>query len=523
MKRGALRMGGPQVPVFPVTLIRLLLLVLVGAPAFGLIVLALGMGGFGAGEGLVFSAVLRETLWESALFLAGIAAVCTVFGVLPAWFVSHYALPGRRVLDVLLVLPLSVPTYLAAFIAVEFFDFFGPGGQLYRALGGQGALPIRSLPAAVLVMASVLYPYVYLPCRLAFSHSGRNLLDAARLLGAGGGRLFFSVAVPLAAPAITGGLVLAVIEALNDVGAVEHLGVASVSLAARDLWLNRGNLAGAAQLALLTIAFIGVLRVLAPGLRQQTQRPGPPVQLQRVRGPRAVLVWGVILLPLLAGFVLPVGYLLVLLVQNPPASLVPFWRAGTGSFLLAGGVALATGGLASAFALTLRVLPTRGWALRLVLFGYAVPGTLLALALFPLFRALDSVVAITGTFVPLVLALSVRFTGIAATQTCQALAHLPQTMDWAGRLNGASGLWLAIRVHWPMMRPGLWSGMILVFLDAVKELPASLLLRPLNFETLATRAYGLASAGMFERAALEALVTIALGAVVAGMLRARAL
>ncbi|MCA0400225.1 MAG: iron ABC transporter permease [Proteobacteria bacterium] len=503
------------------------------APAAGFLSL---MAGGALSNVLAFSPIQLNAMREMSLLLAGIAVLAGSMGLISAWLVSIYDFPLRRLIEVALVLPLAFPTYLAAFVAVDLLDFFGPVQSLWRWLIGAKTLAdyrffeVRSLPGAIIVLSLVLFPYVYVPCRLVFSQGGRNVIDAARLLGARGAALFLKVGAPLAMPAILAGLVLAMLEAINDIGATEHLGVSSFSVVIRDLWLNRFDLPSAARLAGLLLGIVALLVVVEARLgRRKSASPRNVAHPRPIRlgGWQAVLACFLTGMPVLLGFVIPAGFLVwrAFLYAGQQAAWQEFALASLSSLTLATGVTAAVLVLSAALAIAMRIAPRLAVSNRIAAFGYAIPGTVLVLALFPVFRTLDDALslvgsgaAISGTLGAIILALCVRFLGLGASQAGFALRRLPRSIDWVARIHGMNDLRLALRVHLPAMMPGLMLGGTLIFIDAVKELPATLLLRPLNFETLATRAYAQASAGAFEHAALDSLAILALSGIAALML-----
>ncbi|HRK25270.1 MAG TPA: ABC transporter permease subunit, partial [Beijerinckiaceae bacterium] len=258
---------------------------LLTAPLAGLAALAFGPA---AGTHLGWNAGLAATLQETLLLLAGVGILSAAIGVGAAWLIASYRFPGREVLAVMLVLPLALPTYLAAYVAVELTDYFGPVQRMLRwALGVSSRsdywfFEVRTLPGAIIILSLVLYPYIYLPARLMFERQVGRIIYAARLHGAVGARLFFRIALPLARPAVAAGTAFALLETLNDVGAVEHLGVQSLSLTVRSLWLNRGNLPGAAQVALGCLVLVGGILIAEYALRRHASyassaRAGAPL------------------------------------------------------------------------------------------------------------------------------------------------------------------------------------------------------------------------------------------------------
>jgi iron(III) transport system permease protein len=510
-----------------------LLLVLAGLPALGFLSL---MGGDALTRALVLTPFQLNAIRETGLLLAGVGLLAGSMGLVSAWLVAIYAFPGRRVLDVALVLPLAFPTYLAAFVAVDLFDFFGPVQTLWRALVGAGPLganrflEMRSLPGAVGVLALVLFPYVYVSCRLLFAHGGRNVIDAARLLGARGFGLFFRIGLPLARPALTAGLVLVALETINDIGASEHLGVSSLSVVIRDLWLNRGDLPAAARMAgvlILVVTLVMLAHRPEAARRHGTARPAARPRPVQLRGPAAWAASFFAGMPVLLGFVLPAGFLLWRAVgyAGRQAPIAEFASAALSTLMLALLVALIVMVAGAMLAIAIRIAPGLAPAGKVAALGYAIPGTVLVLSVFPVLRAADDALAaagltlaLSGSLAGLVYALSARFAGIGAGQAGLALRRLPPGIDWVARVHGMNDLRLALTVHLPAMRPGLLLGGTLVFIDTVKELPATLLMRPLNLETLATRAYAEASAGTFEHAAIESLAILVLGGCAALML-----
>ena len=506
---------------------------LVLAPALGFLSL---MGGDALARAFSLTPFQLNAIRETSILLAGVIVLAGSMGLVAAWLVAIYEFPGRRVLDIALVLPLAFPTYLAAYVAVDLFDFFGPVQTLWRWIIGAKTLndyrffETRSLPGAIGVLALVLFPYVYVSCRLVFAHSGRNVIDAARLLGARGFGLFFRIGVPLARPALTAGLVLVVLEAINDIGATEHLGVSSLSVLIRDLWLNRGDLPAAARMAGLLILVVALVMLAnrqpanrRPGTARSTARP----RKIRLEGPTAWFATFFTAMPVVLGFIVPTGFLIwrAIAYAGRQAQAAEFLGAAASTLLLAFSVSLIVMIAGALLTIAIRIAPKLAPAGRIATIGYAIPGTVLVLSIFPVMSASDSALAalgsalaLSGTFAGIVYALSVRFVGIGVGQAGLALRRLPPSIDWVARVHGMKDLRLAFQVYFPAMLPGLMLGGTLVFIDTVKELPATLLMRPLNFETLATRAYAEASAGTFEHAALDSLAILALSGFAALML-----
>ncbi|MBR8314884.1 iron ABC transporter permease [Burkholderia dolosa] len=485
--------------------------------------------------------VLPQALANTLLLLAGVGAIVSVVGTGCAWLVTAYDFPGRRMLTWALLLPLAVPTYIVAFAYLDLLHPIGPVQGAIRWLLGydsprQFRLPdLRTLPGAVFVLGFVLYPYVYLSTRAMFVTQSASLLEAARTLGATRIATFWRVVVPLARPAIAVGMSLALLETLNDIGASEFLGVQTLTVSVYTTWITRSDLAGAAQIALAMLAIVvGMIALERYGRRRQRYAHGRrmrPIAPQRLTGAAAcgaaVLGW----LPVLTGFGAPAAYLAVEtgkrlhLVGGVSAQLMT-GLANTVTVAAAATVATLACGLVVAWAARMqrdsaRVGPARACA-RIASLGYAVPGTVLAIGLLIPLAAADRLIAATlgrdglllmGSAAALVIAYTVRFLAISTGSIEAGLARIPPSLEHAARSLGETAGGTLRRVHLPLLRPALTTSALLVFVDAMKELPATLLLRPLNFDTLATWLYAEAARGTYEEGAVAALAIVLAGLV----------
>jgi iron(III) transport system permease protein len=507
------------------------------APIAGLLALATGDAG-DLWEHLI-RYVIPTALMQTVLLLAGVAAVTLVLGVGTAWAVTTFSFPGRDTLTWLLALPLAIPTYIVAYVYVDILEPLGP---LQRALGAlfgwrsaaDSWLPsVRSLGGAVLVIGFVLYPYVYLAARAMFATQGALFAEAARMLGARPWALMRRITLPLARPAIMVGLALALLETLNDIGASEYLGVQTLTLSIFTTWLNRGSLAGAAQIACLTLMVVTLLVALEwHGRRRDVAALAQDARLASriaLRGPWRWLAAAACFLPVLLGFALPAGYLV-------RETVVRSLLTGFDTDLIRH--ALTTVTLASAAtAIVLTVGFSAVAALRYVRhpliaacvatagIGYAIPGTVLALGLLsPLvlfdegFNALARALGgqgvgllLAGSAAAVVIAYVIRFLAIAIGFAQAGFARVANEFDEVARMLGAGPVRVARTIHLPLTRPAILGAALLVFVDCLKELPATLLLRPLNVETLATYIYQFATRGSFEDGALAALIIVAAG------------
>jgi iron(III) transport system permease protein len=483
--------------------------------------------------------VLPQALKETLLLLAGVAAITTLIGVGTAWIVTAYQFPGRNAFVWLLPLPLAIPTYIVAYVYADMLDALGPAqsGLLYffGARFLESFFPnIRSLTGAIFVMSFVLYPYVYLAARAMFQTQSVALIEIARALGAGKWRLARDIRLPLARPAIAAGLALALLETLNDIGATEYLGVRTLTLAIFTTWLNRSSLPGAAQIACVMLVVVAALIAIERYGRRRAEytstdrRPGI-AQRQSLRGGMKVLATVACLLPVALGFLLPLGFLVReviergLLVGFDPSLL----RHTLSTVLIAGCATLLTLALGIGVAMALRLLkrPFAAVCVFIAGLGYAMPGTVLALGLLAPLVAVDEALntltrgvagisvglVLAGSSAALVIAYTVRFLAIATGFAQAGLARISTDLDDVARSAGARPVDVARSIHLPLMRPALWGAALLVFVDCLKELPATLLLRPLNIETLSTYLYQFATRGNFEEGSLAALLIVLVG------------
>nr|WP_319385933.1 iron ABC transporter permease [uncultured Roseibium sp.] len=490
--------------------------------------------------GQLLRTVLPGSLQTTLSLMAGVGVITAAVGVGTAWIVTMCAFPGRKILDWALLVPLAVPTYIVAFAYIEILDYTGPVQSLIRSLFGfktsrEYWFPeIRSLGGAVFVMSAVLYPYVYLTARASFLIQSASMLDVSRTLGASPYGLFFRIALPLARPAIAIGVSLALMECLNDIGAVTFFGVRTLTFSVYDVWLNRSSLSGAAQLALAMLVMV-LLLIWLERLGRNRQRfdaGGSTKQRAPTRftltGFKAGLVFAVCFLPILFGFVIPGLLLADRASRRLDALLTPgFLEMVWNSFSLAAIAALITVVISVALAYALRINnkgPLKA-AVRLASVGYAIPGTVLAIGiLIPLAtfdNALDAWMRDTfgiktgllllGSGTGLVYAYVVRFLAVSYGQVEGGFGRITPHLDMAARTLGRNSGQTLTQVHIPLLKPILLSAALLSFVDCMKELPATILLRPFNFETLATTVFEAASREAFEEAALPSLAIVLVG------------
>jgi iron(III) transport system permease protein len=466
------------------------------------------------------STVLPDYVSNSLLLMLGVAVGTLIGGVGTAWLTSMCRFPGRAVFEWALLLPMAMPAYIIAYTYTGMLDFAGPVQTALREATGWGYgdywFPeIRSLPGAATMLSLVLYPYVYLLSRAAFLSQSLCVLDVSRTLGNGPWRTFFSVALPLARPAIVAGLSLALMETLADYGTVQYFGVATFTTGIFRTWFGLGNPAAAAQLSALLLGFVLVLILLERWSRRHaryhhTSQREQSIRRLRLRGWGAAGAFLFCLLPLLLGFVLPAGQLAAwsLTVADTRFD-AEFLTLAANSIGLAAAAALLALALALLLGYGRRLHPTRPvkGAVRIAGLGYAVPGTVIAVGVMIPFAWLDNTLdawmratfgvstglLLSGTLAALLFAYMVRFLAVSLQTIESGLGKIRPSMDEAGRSMGLRPAQVLRRIHVPMLRGSLLTALLLVFVDVLKELPATLILRPFNFNTLAVRAYELAS------------------------------
>jgi iron(III) transport system permease protein len=490
-------------------------------------------------DGGVTAVMLPIALSETAVLMVSVGAIAGLVGLIAAWLVAHYEFPLRRLFDWALILPLAVPTYLAAYCFTEFLDFTGPAQQLIRVLTGAETIreywfpDIRSNGGAAVVMSLVLYPYVYLSCRAFFLMQSGSVASAARALGANGWRTFFAIVLPLSRPALTVGITLAMMEVVNDLGAVQYFGVNSLTAVIYSTWINRSNFGGAAQLAVMIVLIICVLILAEQHARRdrhtlghRDSRTPPPREV--LTGGRALLAFAFCALLLFSAFGVPFGQLVAMALRRlDGAAMAAAAPALITTVLLALGGAVITVaiGIYAAKRSDKSAPRLSRSAIRLATLGYAMPGTVLALGLLqPLGladRGINTVtrwamgwtpgLVLSGTILALLYVYAIRYLAVTHSSLHEAMEKRGRSMLDAGKVLGSRGLELFFRIDLPTLAPALAAAATLVFVEIIKELPATLLLRPLGVETLATLVYARANAGLFAETALPALAIVLAG------------
>lgn len=483
--------------------------------------------------------VLPDYVRNTIGLAIGVGAGVMIVGVGTAWLVTMCSFPGSRTLDWALILPLAVPAYVMAYAYTDFLQFSGPVQTWVRELTGWRAhdywFPdIRSLGGAITVMVFVLYPYVYLLARAAFLEQSVGVLEVGRTLGYGAWGSFARIALPLARPAIAAGTSLALMETLADFGTVSYFAVPTFTTGIYRAWFSMGDPVAAAQLAAVLLGFVACVllleRLTRGGARYHNPAPRKRLPEFRLRGWRAAAAWLACSTPLFLGFTLPALILLRMTIAQGDEQFgerfLTLTRNSVSLALVTSLLAVALA-LLMAYAARLRPGPVTGSANRLAGLGYAIPGTVIAVGvLVPVARldhAIDAFMSstfgfstgllFTGGIAALVYAYLVRFFSVALQTLEAGLTRITPSMEAAARSLGCSPSGVLTRVHAPLLTGSLLTAGLMVFVDVMKELPATFAMRPFNFDTLAVQAYNLAADERLAEAATASLAIVAVGLV----------
>ncbi len=521
----------------PLALAALAIAALAAAPILSVWANLLG-GGTGETWAHLAATVLPEYVANTLWLCLGVGLGVVVVGVSTAWLVTMHVFPGRRLFEWALVLPLAVPAYVMAYTYTDLLQFVGPvQSWLRESFGWKKAdywFPdVRSLGGAVAMFVCVLYPYVYLLARTAFLERAGGMLEVGRSLGLTAWGSFFRISLPLARPAIAAGAALALMETLADYGAVAYFAVPTFTTGIYRAWFSLGDRAAAAQLSAALLGFVVLVLLLERMSRGRARfhnttgrnRPQPGQRLSGFAAAGAMLACA---LPLTLGFLLPAGILFEMALSEGDAQFgARFLQLAGNSFALAALTALLGAGLAVVLAYAARLSRARWpqWLNRIVGLGYAVPGSVIAVGVLIPVTRLDNWLAawiaswtgtnpgllLTGGIAALVYAYLVRFLSLALQTVEASLGKITPSMDDAARSLGCGQGATLQRVHLPLLRGSLLTAGLLVFVDVMKELPATLVMRPFNFDTLATQAYTLASDERLAEASTAALAIVAVG------------
>ncbi len=486
----------------------------------------------------LYDYLLKDYITNSLILMVGVSAGVLSIGITTAWLTSMCEFPGRRFFSWALLLPLAIPAYIIAYTYTGMLDFAGPLQTFIRETFGWGPKDywfpeVRSIGGAIMMLSLVLYPYVYMMARAAFLDQSIAVLEASRTLGNTPLQGFYRVALPLARPAIVTGLSLALMETLADYGTVQYFGISTFTTGIFRTWFGVGDGATAAQLAALLLGFVFALLMLEKWSRKRAKfhhstNKYSTIKRYQMKGWMAVLVVFACFMPLLLGFIIPALQLFV-------------WTFTTAeevidaSFFVLVGNSLMLAALAALIAVSIALLLGYGKRLRktkvintsvnVASMGYAIPGTVIAVGVMVPFAWLDNSIdawmrehfdistglIFSGTLFALLFAYTVRFLAVSIQAIDSGLGKIKPTMDDAGRSLGLSPFGVLRRIHMPIMRGTVLTALLLVFVDVLKELPATLIMRPFNFNTLAVRAYEMAADERLPDAGAPALMIVLVG------------
>ncbi len=483
--------------------------------------------------------VLPGYILNSLLLIFGVGIGVLLLGVSSAWLVTMCQFPGSGLFEWGLLLPLAAPAYILAYVYTEWLDFYGPVQTFLRNTFGWTSIDeywfpdIRSIWGAIFLLSLTLYPYVYLLTRVAFLEQSTCTLEASRSLGCSPWKSFFTIALPLARPSIMAGLALALMETLNDFGTVQYFGVDTFTTGIYRTWFGMGERIAASQLAAVLMLFIlGLILVELWSRRQakyyQTGNRFQALNQFKLKGLHAILAGIVCLIPITFGFLIPSGLLFKMTLENLDTLFnSEFWNYALHSLTLAtiSGLLAVIIALIMAYGVRLNSNSLMRLSTRIAAMGYAVPGSVIAVGiLIPIGRldnAIDAFMKSTfgiatgllfsGTIMALIYAYLVRFLAVSLGAVESSLSKIKPNLDEAARSLGYGATRTLIKVHTPMMWSGLLTAGMLTFVDVMKELSATLVIRPFNFDTLAIRVYNLASDERLSEAAAPALAIVAVG------------
>lgn len=514
------------------------LTLLVALPALSVVYISFSSEGFEAWKHLA-DTVLWSYIINTLELLLGVGFFSLLFGVTSAWLVTRYKFPFQAQFEWLMLLPFAMPPYVIAFVYTDLLEYAGWVQTSIRNLFGFTSaqdywfFEIRSMGGAIAMLSLVFYPYVFMLARASFLEQSPNLEQAGRILGKSSWQVFWRISIPLARPAIFAGLALVLMETINDFGTVSYFAVYTLSNGLYDIWLNQSNLTAAAQIALVMMIFIVFFIFLEKFARRKQKHYSSTetafVRIkQDLKGWKKWLAFSFCFVILFTGFLLPFGILL-------RHSIVYFSVSFSDRFLEYVYNSLLLSGLTAIFAVIFSVLLAYGKRLAntqnvkvaayLASLGYALPGVVLGIGILVPFSSFDNflneltlswfgveVGAVLGaSFAGLVFALVARFLAVSLGSVDASLGKITPNLDMAGRSLGLNPFKLLRKVHLPLIRVGLLTAILIVFVDAMKELPATLILRPFGFDTLATNVYQYASDELLEESALPALLVVAVG------------
>ena len=495
-----------------------------------LIVILSLFGGFSENWFHIFDYLIFDYVKSSLILVLGVASIVLAVGTVTAWIVTTYNFPGKRLFEWALILPLAIPPYILAYTFTGLFDPFGDANNLARSLLGMDSnfvlFPnVRNIYGAIIVFGFTLYPYVYLVSRSAFINLSRSMQESARLLGLSQFQVFYKLSLPLIRPAVIGGLMLVVMETLSDFGAVDHFAIQTFTTGIFRTWYGLYDLQTAMQLASLLLLVIVIFYILERNNRgneiySSSNSTFSPNIVQNLYGINALLAFSLCIIPIFIGFLLPI---IELSMWAYEVNLKFFDANFIDTFTNTIGLSLVTGLVCAALALLInfsvryKPLFVINRLSSLLSVGYAVPGLILAVGIVQLFVYLDSSVfssldvVLTGSLLGLILAYVIKTYALANSSIESGYERISISLDDSSKILGTVGWSLLRKIHIPLLKTSILTSILLVMSDVIKELPATLILRPFNFETLAVSAYVYASEERMIQAAAPAIAIVMTG------------
>ena len=495
-----------------------------------LIVILSLFGGFSENWFHIFDYLIFDYVKSSLILVLGVASIVLAVGTVTAWIVTTYNFPGKRLFEWALILPLAIPPYILAYTFTGLFDPFGDANNLARSLLGMDSnfvlFPnVRNIYGAIIVFGFTLYPYVYLVSRSAFINLSRSMQESARLLGLSQFQVFYKLSLPLIRPAVIGGLMLVVMETLSDFGAVDHFAIQTFTTGIFRTWYGLYDLQTAMQLASLLLLVIVIFYILERNNRgnelySSSNSTFSPNIVQNLYGINALLAFSLCIIPIFIGFLLPI---IELSIWAYEVNLKFFDANFINTFTNTIGLSLVTGLVCAALALLInfseryKPLFVINRLSSLLSVGYAVPGLILAVGIVQLFVYLDNSVfssldvVLTGSLFGLILAYVIKTYALANSSIESGYERISNSLDDSSKILGTVGWSLLRKIHIPLLKTSILTSILLVMSDVIKELPATLILRPFNFETLAVSAYVYASEERMIQAAAPAIAIVMTG------------
>jgi len=482
--------------------------------------------------------LLSEYIINSLILMFGVSIGTLLIGVSTAWLITQYDFFGSRILHWALLLPLAMPAYIIAYTYTGLLDFAGPVQEILRPLFGMAFMrdwfpEIRSLGGAILMFSLVLYPYVYLLARSAFASNSQAIIDTSKTLGANPVKIFFKVALPMARPAIIAGLTLALMETLADFGTVEYFGIPTFTTGIYRTWTGFGDTTTTAQLSLLLLAFVVALMAVEYWSRRQAKyfshaQKGTKAIKSLLTGKKSFFAFSICFLPIILGFIIPALQLLNWSIMTADTSFnSEFFTLMWNSFYLAFFTAIIAVTIALLLGYSKRIQKHKliEFLVKLTTLGYAIPGTVIAVAVMIVFtsvdHALDSFMdeyfnistglLLSGSLFILIFAYTFRFLSVSMQTIDSGLERIKHSMEESALSLGATRWKVLTKIHFPLLSTSLLTAFLLIFVEVLKELPTTLILRPFNFNTLSVRAYEMASDERLADAGLPALLIVLTG------------